>query len=192
MMRYLFIILALLWAENAAAHPHVFITAKAAFVVKEGKIIGIRQFWVYDPLFSNDLMLTFDSDRDKKLSAAEQQKMGGEILKNLKEFHYFTFIENGGKKIDNVTVAEFQAAAGARVAMSFLAILPEPIALKEQQLSLRTYDPSYYVEVMVDNKEPVLYENFGQNICHFTRDFDQQHRYFGGVIVPEKVNLVCP
>ena len=77
-------------ARPASAHPHVFIDSRVTFVISHGKIVGFRESWQFDQVFSDQLLQQFDEDQDGKLSPAESEKVAASTLPNLAQFRYFT------------------------------------------------------------------------------------------------------
>jgi hypothetical protein len=46
----------LIAADPAEAHPHVFIDNRVTFVFDAGKVTALRLHWVFDDIFSDDLL----------------------------------------------------------------------------------------------------------------------------------------
>src|SRR5690242_3661369 len=72
----------------ASAHPHVFIDNRIAFVFDGARMTGFREIWVFDDIFSDQLLQQFDADHDGHLSNAESDALAKGTLPNLAHFHY--------------------------------------------------------------------------------------------------------
>ncbi|GAN49493.1 hypothetical protein ME121_3522 [Methylobacterium sp. ME121] len=84
-------------ASAAAAHPHVWVTAKAQLVYEGGKLVGVRDTWSFDPEYTAFVTQGLDTDKDGKLSPEELAGLAAENTANLAEFGYFTKLKVGGK-----------------------------------------------------------------------------------------------
>ena len=56
-LRGLALLLAILSATPAAAHPHVWIDGVVTFAFKDGRIVAIRQEWTFDEVFGAETKL---------------------------------------------------------------------------------------------------------------------------------------
>jgi ABC-type uncharacterized transport system substrate-binding protein len=183
---------ALIAAGPAAAHPHVFIDNKVTFVFEAGKVTALRLNWVFDDLFSGDLLSQFDSDEDGAFDEFEGKDVGVTTLPNLKTFHYFTYIWVDGKQLDPIDPADFVASVDDRIVTFQMKVpLPQPVDPRTQALAVEIYDVEFFVEVDLAQNDPVALENADGVPCGAMMRDDTENAYFGGVIIPQEITLQC-
>ena len=75
----------------AAAHPHVWIVARSEIVFDaEGKLIGFRHTWTFDPAYSAFAVTGLDSHRDGKPDPDKLAELAKTNVESLEEWGYFT------------------------------------------------------------------------------------------------------
>ena len=79
----------LIWAPAASAHPHVFVEHTVAINLGPDGLDGLQFTWTFDDMFSSMIVLTFDADKDKSISAAEAKNIEQKHFGHLKDFGYF-------------------------------------------------------------------------------------------------------
>ena len=85
-------------ALPAAAHPHVFVDAKAEIVFdKAGRMTAVRHIWQFDEAFTAFAIQGLDANNDGKLSDAELQPLAKVNVDSLKEYDFFTYLTVGEK-----------------------------------------------------------------------------------------------
>ena len=177
----------------AAAHPHVFIENKVAFVFDAGKVTALRLTWAFDDVFSDSLLTQFDADGDGTFDALEGKAVGVGVLPNLKMFHYFTYVFVGGKQLDPIDPADFVASVDDKRIVTFqmMVPLPQPVDPRSAALAAEIYDSEYYVQVDLAPQDPVTIENADGAPCSATLRDDTKRAYFGGVVIPQEISLQC-
>jgi ABC-type uncharacterized transport system substrate-binding protein len=180
-------------ASPAAAHPHVFVENRVAFVFDAGKVTALRLAWAFDEIFSDSLLMQFDADGDGKFDDLESKAVGEGTLPNLKMFHYFTYIFVDGKQLDPIDPAAFAASVDDKRVVTFRMTvpLPQPVDPRTVALAAEIYDREYYVQVDLAEGDPVSLENAGDVPCGATVRDDLESAYFGGVIFPQEIALQC-
>jgi ABC-type uncharacterized transport system substrate-binding protein len=180
-------------AAPAAAHPHVFIESKLAFVFDAGKVTALRLNWVFDDVFSDSLLTQFDADGDGTFDALESNAVGEGVLPNLKMFHYFTYVFVDGKELDPIDPTEFGASVDDKRVVTFhmTVPLPRPVDPRTAALAAEVYDSEYYVQVDLAQQGSVSLENADDVPCSATLRDDTKRAYFGGVVIPQEISLQC-
>lgn len=183
----------LLAAAPAAAHPHVFIDNRVTFVFDAGKVTGLRVHWVFDDVFSDDLLNQFDADGDGTFDSLESKAVGDGTLPNLKLFHYFTYVWVDGKELDPIDPTDFIAKADRSRIVSFAMSvpLPAPVDPRTQALAVEIYDREFYVEIDLAQEDPVTLKNADGVPCGATVRDDHENAYFGGYVFPQEIALQC-
>jgi ABC-type uncharacterized transport system substrate-binding protein len=160
--RRLFAIVAFLLAAAlavpAAAHPHVWVTAKAEIVFNgQGEITGIRHIWQFDPDFTAYATLNLDTNNDGKLEASELKPLADTNIDALKEYDYFTFIYVGTKRIAVAKPTEYWLDfRGGRLTLFYTLPLAKPLKAAGD-IMIEIGDPEYFVAIsFVKGKEVTL------------------------------------
>lgn len=89
------------YALPLAAHPHAWVSFKTSIIVNEkGEATAIREHWLFDKLYSVYALQDFDPNKNGKVDPEELVQLAEENVSNLKEFGYFTVVEDAdGKKV---------------------------------------------------------------------------------------------
>jgi ABC-type uncharacterized transport system substrate-binding protein len=176
----------------AQAHPHVFIDNAVTFVFADSRITAFRANWIFDDVFSDQLLQQFDANHDGALDAKESRAMGDLVMNNVKAFHYFTYVWIDKKQLPPIAPKDFQATAKKGiVTFDFLVPLPKPIDPKTQLLAVEIYDHEFFVEVDLRQKNPVQLDGAGPMSCTPKIRDDKSRAYFGGYVLPQEISLTC-
>jgi ABC-type uncharacterized transport system substrate-binding protein len=176
----------------AAAHPHVFIDSRVTFLFDGSKLTGFRENWLFDEVFSDQLLQDFDADRNGQFSKAESDKMGAETLPNLAQFRYFTYVWVAGKDLGKIAPTDFRASAKNKlVTFDFLVKLPHPIDPRQADFALEINDREYYVEVLLAKGTPISFAGLRGIGCQPTVQKDVKNAYYGGFVFPQQIKLKC-
>ncbi|MCJ2061246.1 DUF1007 family protein [Methylobacterium sp. J-088] len=133
-------------ATGASAHPHVWVTAKAQLVYENGKLVGVRDTWSFDPEYTAFVTQGLDTNKDGKLSPDELAGLAAENTANLAEFGYFTKLKVGGKEQAFADPKEPAARMEDKaLVMTFLLPLKTPVQQGRGVAALEVYDPTYFV-----------------------------------------------
>ncbi len=133
-------------ASAAAAHPHVWVTAKAQLVYADGKLVGVRDTWRFDPEYTAFVTQGLDANTDGTLSPDELAGLAAENTANLAEFGYFTKLKVGGREQAFAEPKEPAARMEDRaLVMTFLLPLKNPVQQGRGVAALEVYDPTYFV-----------------------------------------------
>ena len=130
----------------AAAHPHVWVTAKAEIAYADGKVVAVRNVWTFDAAYTAFVTQGLDANKDGKLTPDELQTLAAENTGNLAEFGYFTKLKVGGKdQAFSEPVEPRMAIEGDSLTLSFRLPLKTPPSQGRGVLALEVYDPTYFV-----------------------------------------------
>ncbi len=140
----------------AAAHPHVWVTARAQAVFNtKGEIESIRHTWVFDEMYS--AFVTEGQGQDGKLMTKEElAPLAKSNVESLAEFDYFTYAKAAGQNIEFAAPEDYslEEREDKRVVLRFTLPLKTP-ASAAKAFSFQVYDPTYFVAFEMDDRNPV-------------------------------------
>ena len=161
----------------------------------ENKVIGFRENWLFDDVFSDQMLRDFDADGDGQFSKPESDKIGTDTLPNLAEFHYFTYVWVQGKPLAKIPPKDFHAYAKDKlVTFDFMVPLPTPV--DPQDLAVEINDREYFVEVLLAKNAPITFKDqTGKALTGLTCEpqvaKDEKNAYYGGFVFPQQIKLKC-
>lgn len=146
---------AVLGAGPAAAHPHVWIVARAELVfAPDGKVSGVRHAWTFDEGYSAFITQGLDANGDGRLTPEELAPLAAENTKNLEEFGYFTRLKLSGRAQDFEGPREPRMVfAEGRATLGFTLPLKAPALPGRGAVSLEVYDPTFFVDFALADGE---------------------------------------
>lgn len=138
---------AILQAAPAAAHPHVWVQAKARIVFDgQGRVTGVRHDWTFDEAYSAFLTQGLDANGDGKFDEAELAEIVKVNTESLSEFGYFTTLKVDGKAQNFAPPTEAKGAHdGKLMTLSFLLPL-EGGATSRRAVNLEVVDKTFFVD----------------------------------------------
>lgn len=145
---------------SAAAHPHVFVDSRAQIVFDaSGQIVAIRHVWRFDDAFSAFASQGLDKNGDGVLSIEELQPLAKVNVDSLKDYDYFTFLRVAGKRVGFKIPTEYwlQSADGF-LTLFYTLNLMQPVKPDAKGITLDVYDPGYFVDFQMVEKEPIVLE----------------------------------
>ena len=146
---------AVLGANAAQAHPHVWITARSEVVyAPDGTITGVRHAWTFDDMFSTYAVQGIEAKTKGAYSREELAQLAQTNVESLKEFAYFTYAKADGKKQKFLEPVDyFLEYKDAALTLHF--VLPLKVPAKPKELALEVFDPSYFIDFQFDAKDPI-------------------------------------
>jgi len=145
-------------AAPVAAHPHVWVTGEASFQFEQTKLTRVGMKWQFDAFFSQVLGADFDTNGDGSFDALETQAMKDQVFTSLKDFGYFTHLRTETSDVERLfdSVVDFSVGNDAgELVFSFDLVLAEPIDPIAESIGLSLYDPTVYVDLLLDGEKPV-------------------------------------
>lgn len=159
MLRYLRLagllgVLILIGAPVAQAHPHVWVTSTSELIyASDGSVTGIRHAWTFDDMFSTYALQGIETKTKGVYTREELAPLAQVNVDSLKEFAYFTYAKVGPKKEKIGEPADyFLEYKDSKLVLNFT--LPLSVPAKTPELVLEIFDPSYFVNFVLD-KEPL-------------------------------------
>ena len=139
----------------AQAHPHVWITAVSELLyAPDGSISGVRHAWTFDDMFSTYALQGIETKTKGAYSREELKPLAQTNVESLKEYAFFTFAKADGKKEKfQEPVDYFLEYKDAALTLHFTLPLKTPV--KPKQLVMEVYDPSYFIDFQMADKDPI-------------------------------------
>ena len=104
----------------AAAHPHAWIDVRVAVLFEAGRIVGLRQTWLFDEYYTAFATEGFDRDRDGRPDRDQLDALLAENLRNLADYDTFTRVTAAGQRVAVAAPVEASSRmVGSRLEMSF-------------------------------------------------------------------------
>ncbi|MFT6672965.1 MAG: ABC-type uncharacterized transport system substrate-binding protein [Afipia broomeae] len=146
-------------AGAAQAHPHVWIVAKSEVIyAPDGSITGIRHAWTFDDMFSTYALQGIESKTKGVYTRDELKPLAQTNVESLKEYAFFTFAKAGGagsqkKEKFNDPIDYYLEYKDSALTLHFT--LPFKAPVKTSALALEVFDPSYFIDFQLNEKDPV-------------------------------------
>ncbi len=135
-------------ATAAYSHPHTFIDTK---VECEFDSYGLKGFWInwtFDPMFTSQLIMDYDLDRNGAFSKEEIMDLEENAFSNLINYYYFSYITENRKTHRTEVVSDFfSEIKGKDVLYRFF--IPYTSKLKEEnsRVVLAVYDDTFFCDI---------------------------------------------
>jgi ABC-type uncharacterized transport system substrate-binding protein len=152
------LLVAFLWALGSTAaqsHPHVWITSTSELIyAPDGSVTGVRHAWTFDDMFSTYALQGIESQKKGVYTHEELAPLAQTNVESLKEFGYFTFAKADGKKAKfDEPVDYFLEYQKGLLVLHFTLPLKTPV--KPKELALEVFDPTFFVDFKLADKDPV-------------------------------------
>lgn len=193
-------------SASAFAHPHVWVTVKSELVyAPDGSVTGVRQAWTFDDMYSTFATQGLDSKQKGVFTREELAPLAEVNVSSLKEFNYFTFAKADGKKTPFTDPDVKDAWLEFNDSMLTLYFtLPFKTPVKAQALDIEVFDPTYFVDFTLADKDAVKLVGAPAR-CQFTTrkptDVDVNVKKLSeanfldtnyGAMFANKISVTCP
>lgn len=131
---------------QAKAHPHVFIDAKVELLfADDGRLIAVKDTWLFDKAFSAYAVLGLDKDKDGKFGEEELKELAQDTFDALREYDFFTAVRIDGKTTELGLPSEYHMESRAgRLSLTFSLPLGQPQRLRGKT-AVEISDRNYFV-----------------------------------------------
>ena len=177
-------------AMNALhAHPHVFITTEVGTVFDSTGICGFRVKYYFDPVYSQNLVQEFETDKNGTFEEAELKVLQEKAFSNLINYSYFLHVWAGGKKITHGDVSDFNAFIEYdELIYTFFIHTRIPVGPDEMKIKIAIYEHTYFLDVSLDEKK-VTFENTSFYQLDYAVIKDKTLAYFYDQVYPPCIVL---
>jgi ABC-type uncharacterized transport system substrate-binding protein len=148
--------LALLAVAGAAqAHPHVWVTMTSEVVyAPDGSATGVRYAWAFDDMFSAFATQGIETKQKGVFTREDLAPLAQVNVDSLKDFDYFTYAKANGKKAEFNGPTDYWLEYKKEVLILHFT-LPFKSPVKAKKLDVEVYDPTYFVDFALAEKDPV-------------------------------------
>src|SRR3954463_16113791 len=150
----------LIAAGAASAHPHVWVTMKSTVVyAPDGAITGVRHAWTFDDMYSAFAVQGLESKKKGEFTTEELKPLAQVNVESLQEYDFFTFAKANGKDVTFVDPVEYHLEFNAKdTVLTLYFVLPLKTPLKAKAIDLQVFDPTYFVDFALAEKDPASLE----------------------------------
>jgi ABC-type uncharacterized transport system substrate-binding protein len=141
--------------SSAAAHPHVWITAKSQVMyAPDGSVSGVRHAWTFDDMFSTYALQGIEQKTKGAYSREELAPLAQTNVESLKEFSFFTFARADGTRQRFLEPVDyFLDYKDSLLTLHFT--LPAKTPFRAKQLVLEVFDKTFFIDFQYAEKDPV-------------------------------------
>ncbi|MCB2010327.1 MAG: DUF1007 family protein [Geminicoccaceae bacterium] len=159
------LVLLFLSAPPADAHPHSWIDVRVEVMLdSNGAISGLELYWLFDEWYTVYIAEEFT---ESALAPTEYlNSLARQNLANLAEYDYFTKVMINGDPVGIKDVTTFDTGlSDERLWLTFDVLLDRPVDPQAQTVSYKVYDPTYYIEILHIEENPVTFSGAGAHDC---------------------------
>ena len=152
---------------SVAAHPHVWIDARAELIFDaEHRMSAFRVSWRFDEFYSLFAIEGLDKNGDGEVDAEELKPLAELNVTSLKEYRYFPQIAVDGGEAAYAPVTDY----GSRfedgiLSLEFVIPLETPVDPRAAQIGFKSYDPTFYIAIEPPLQDPVSFAGTPPPLC---------------------------
>jgi ABC-type uncharacterized transport system substrate-binding protein len=150
----------ILWSAAALAHPHQWIDMRSQLIVSDdGMVTGLRVEWKMDKGYTLEALDGLQKTADGNYSTADLQALTEENLGALKDYGYFVYFRSNdekqpiGKAFDGLQTYD---PKDKRLTLLFSVLLEKPLDPRQGPVTLKIYDPEYFIDFGYVDSKPIL------------------------------------
>lgn len=144
---------------TAHAHPHVWVTmTEELLYTPDGSVTGVRHAWTFDEMFSAFAIQGLEQKTKGTFSREELEPLAKVNVELLKEYAYFTYARIDGKRRKDAFVDPVDYYLDYDPKETVLTLhftLPFKTPVKTKALQLEIYDPEFFIDFALAEKDPV-------------------------------------
>ena len=140
-----------------SAHPHLWIDARVAFQFNGNAVEHIEVEWVFDPFFTEMIMLDFDTNRDRQISPQESREIQEGAFNNLRHFSFFLEIrlDDTRRTVTQDMIRDFRATVENDVLVyRFNVHLNHTLRRGNTRVAVAMYDETYFTDIALKEDPP--------------------------------------
>ncbi len=135
----------------------MWIDLKTAIILNDkGLATSIQQEWLFGDFFSAALINDINK-QNINLNDGLKKEISV-IMNNLQKYNYFTIVNVDGNSTDLGKVKKFDVdIIGTQVWIKFILPIIKPVNFNKQHLTYSIFDPTYYIEMLHDEREEITF-----------------------------------
>lgn len=182
---------ALLSAQSAVAHPHLFVVAKYVVEFNEHGMSGINVYWQFDEMYSVGTVEAFDENGDGIFNPEEAEELARLGTEHLAQFSFFTNISVNNSVVPVKNIKDMQVGyENNQLIYTFFVPCSIPVGKEGVSIKISPYDPEYFAAMFFAETQPVGYQN-AENFSIETRIYeDLDTAIFFDMIHPITLSMV--
>ena len=137
-------------ASVALSHPHVFIDAELLFVFDDQGLVGIRERWVFDEMFSQGLLSDFGVE-DGDLTQETVSLLRDIFYENTREYNYYNIVTIDGGEHVIESLRDFSVyTEGYNIVYEFFVPCRVPASSgDEKRVQILLFDETIYTHLLI-------------------------------------------
>ena len=145
-----------IFAQPAAAHPHVWVTYETTVNYANGAVVGVSHIWTFDDMYTAMAVQGLDKNNDGAYTREELSELAKINMEGLKDFGYFTFAKLAGAdlKFKPPEDAWLEYNDGI-LKLHFSLPLEKPVLAEAEGFNYSIYDPSFFIAFEPEKTEAV-------------------------------------
>ena len=135
----------------AVAHPHVFVDATVVAVFDRNSLVGVKNHWVFDEIYSAATFASADADGNGQLSAKELEQLQNTVLGPLasKNFYNYVLVESDFYATDGIKNFKAEMKKG-KLTLDFTVLFSIPAKQDYTMVTIAVDDLTNYIQITTD------------------------------------------
>ena len=132
------------------SHPHVFIDAELVFVFEDEGLVGIRERWVFDEMFSQGLLGDFGVE-DGVLTRETVLLLRDIFYENTRDYNYYNIVTIDGSEYTIESLRDFSVyTEDYRIVYEFFVPCRVPVSSSdEKRVQVLLFDETIYTYLLI-------------------------------------------
>ena len=152
----LFTVLCVCAVSSAYTHPHTFIDTKVECEFNSEGLKGFWINWTFDPMFTSQLLMDYDLDRNNSFSEDEVLDLEENAFSNLINYNYFSYITENKKTFRPEEVTDFNAEIiGKDILYRFFIPYSAKAGEDTSRIILAVYDETFFCDIALLSVEKI-------------------------------------
>ncbi len=170
-----------------SAHPHIFIKTGVTVCFNGNLINKLKIEFEFDKVFSQELMQTFDNNKNYTFEQSEIEILEKKAFSNLVNYNYLIYVTDNDKKLTTDNITNFTASyKDGVVTYKFEIITDIKISESKKTVKIAAYDHSYYFSVEIKS---VKFENDNFISSSYEIIEDRKQAFYYNQIFPDCIIL---
>ncbi|MEX0752636.1 MAG: DUF1007 family protein [Xanthobacteraceae bacterium] len=146
----------LILAGPAGAHPHVWVTVTSQLVyAADGSATGVRHSWAFDDMYSAFATEGLPQKAKGVFTREDLAGLAQVNVESLQESDFFTFVKANGQDLAFGEASNYWLDYKNEI-LTLHFTLPFKTPVKAKDLIVEIYDPTYFVDFALTEKDPVV------------------------------------